>query len=434
MSSSQELWRTFREKPWLSVFVCALLLRLGFLAIMLSQMDSSAVLQLCSDADVYYRTGAIIRETWDFSTPGTTLFGPGYPFFLALAQWLTGGSTVLLMVLHAILSSLGSALIYVWANNLVGNKSVALAAGLLNAFSFTSISLANILLSETLFFVLTLVGFIVFLRAHATGKKSLYVVAGFGLAAAAYVRVMGEFLFVLLPFLTWLFLSDRSGRLKRIAWTLVTAAVMIVLMGLWAQQFYRKHGVCTMALSGPGGLGHVVRVTYAAVEHTTGTRARAWTDSLVAARDSILHDYPRAFNEVTMECLSRYLKEHPGRLTYAYLRNISENMHNEYGLQDVQFPKWAPGFNKTWSFLTEKKLNYRVTLLAVIGCAFLLIERRYRLLLALLMVYGYFAAMAGCSMWQTSRIFYPGEIAWTILVAFPLVRLFNFFRGKFSRH
>lgn len=422
-----------RVRPWLGVFFCALFLRLLFLALMLMQMKSSAILQLCSDADVYYNTATVIRTTWDFSTPGTTLFGPGYAFFLALGQWLTFGNTVLLMVVHGILSSVGSALVYVWAFTLTQNRRVAVAAGMLNALSFTSISLANILLSETLFFVLTLAGLLFFLRANASGKKRFYLLAAFTLAAAAYVRVMGQFLFILLPFLAWLLFPDRAKRRMRMVWTLLTCTLIVVLMGLWAQQLYRKHQICGMALSAPGGLAHVVRVTYVALERTTGTQARAWSDSLVRARDSVLHNYPQAFNEVTMEYLKKYMREHPGTLFSAYLRNISENVHNEYGLQDVQLPEWAHSFDTFWSFITRKKLNYRVTFFAALGSLILLRRREYRLLTALLLIYGYFAALSGCSMWQTSRIFYPGEIAWSILVAIPFIALFDSLRTRFTR-
>lgn len=415
------------------MFLCAFMARLLFLLLMLSQMDSDMLLSQCPDAFYYLQSATAIREGWNFSTDAIDIFGPGYPTFLALLQLLTDSNAILMMLAQIILSSCGSVLLFHFAEALTGDKRVALIAGLLNALSLTSISLANIPLSETLSFVMVLLGLLLFLKANETGQKRLYLGTAFALAVAALVRSANQFLFFLLPLLAWLLYPDKNKRRRRITWSLVTCAATVILMSLWAQQFYRKHHVGGLAMSQLGGLSQMVCLTHIRIEHTTGYWARAWSDSLIREREKVVQDKSRATSDFTSEYLNRYLRENPRELLLAYLSSVENNVHNESGLQELQLPKWAGAFNAAWAFIFKYKLNYRVTVMAAIGCLMLLYQRKYRLLVALLLIYGYFAALAGFSMWQTSRIFYPGEIAWAVLMAVPLAALYEWVSRLFER-
>jgi len=73
----------------------------------------------------------------------------------------------------------------------------------------------------------------------------------------------------------------------------------------------------------------------------------------------------------------------------------------------------------------------------MVGFIGMMLLRQWRALSFPGLMYFYFALMAGFGCWQGSRLFYPAQIAWAIVIAFLMVNLFLYVRrmsGSWSLH
>jgi hypothetical protein len=72
-------------------------------------------------------------------------------------------------------------------------------------------------------------------------------------------------------------------------------------------------------------------------------------------------------------------------------------------------------------WLYDRSLNYLTFWLSMAGFAVLLLMRRWRAFVYLGTLYLYFTLMIGFTRWQGSRLFYPGQIAWAIVIGWLIV-------------
>lgn len=116
--------------------------------------------------------------------------GPGYPAFMALVYRVLGHRPQAIIVLQIILGSLTAALVCLVGYNL-GGRLAGLAGGLLMALDLPSIIYANLLLTETLSALITLIAVCtLWLGWRASGGGNVILLAATGVLAgiAAYVR------------------------------------------------------------------------------------------------------------------------------------------------------------------------------------------------------------------------------------------------------
>ncbi|MBU0982553.1 MAG: glycosyltransferase family 39 protein [candidate division Zixibacteria bacterium] len=417
-----QIWQDHRS-ALLRIFCVALVLRLFVFAAMLGQMDRDQMAGATPDAGRYVEAATHILEEGDFHTVGVNIFGPGYPLFLAGTGGLVTSHPAFLILVQIILSAVGSAAIAVLALQITGNRRVAWTAALLNALSLASVFLANVLLSDTLYFATTLVGMVLFI--HALHKCSLagYIAAGILLAAAALTRSVGMFvplLLIVAGYCAWPRTRPPLPR-KRILPALIPGFIVLIVVTGWALR-PRAPEETAIPMAGAIGIQKAASLVRAEVEGISyseaQTRFAAEVDSLRIAENRHVN---RVFPAHARLTLMNLLLDHPATTTHVLLKNIRDNTNDPWNLGPIVLPQWKNEISNLARRMARTGLKYRVSLLALIGLIIMLVRRHYRPALVLTSVYVYYAALSGFSLWQGNRIFYPGQISWAILCAVTLV-------------
>ncbi len=414
---------------YLIIFLVSLLLRLWFFSLMYSSVDSTKWESLSPDILHYSKSAEEIASGFNFDTYGVKTFGPGYPVFLAVLRTLTDHTPVVMLLLQVGLSSLVSVLLALLAYKITADTRIAWMAGLLNAFSITAISLANIFLSETLFLVLSTVGLLLSLRCFERRSLLLAGLSGLCLGTAVLTRSIG----VAFPlvFLVLAALGDRqelSARLK-LSYVSIGAAVLTTVLGL----SLTLRGDTVVAGAFPSAMARIVRAVEAQEMKISIVEAtKRFENQCSGLADSAKVDYHDAYRRLAKERFALLLAEKPLAVLRVFMGNINYNMHNEFSMMRVQLPSIDPLYNKYRIWSEKKGLNYRVSLLALIGAVILLVRRQWRVCLVLVLIFSYFALMSGFSDLQTSRIFYPAQMAWGILVSVSLLAMYDWVMKRWS--
>lgn len=191
------------------------------------------------DAEWYYRVAESIATGHGCVFEGApTAYRPvAYPAFLGAVFAAVGVSPRAGAVANALLAGATIAVVYLLANRLFASRTPARAAVLLLALYPNHIAYTTLLLSETLFATLSVLG-VWLLVADTRRRIALDAVAGAVLGAACLVRPQAA----LLPLLTfaWLY-STRSlplpapkrGGLRLWSRVAVAVAVMLAVVAPW---------------------------------------------------------------------------------------------------------------------------------------------------------------------------------------------------------
>lgn len=444
------------------IFALAFVLRLAFLVIMTDQIDVEQMTGIDRDAYNYYEAARMIHEDFDFHSYGVLMFGPGYPGWLAMSGWLVSLHPVALLVLQILLSAMGSVLMALVASRLSGDARIGVVCGLINATSMESITLANILFSESLFFILMLLGLLALLSGLARNRWPYFVLSGVLFGLAALTRSIGQYMFGILLLVSLVALwrtkqSDGRNIIRKMKWPAVAALVMIIMVGAWIGRNHHHYGISHLTLAGPGGMAHMARLVvskrdsisfddaYAQFVRDVKTRQTGEPDDDLditdyrpylpqpKVTDAETIQYNQAFVAHAKETLRQMVRQQPWLTLSIYLENVRHNILTDWGKQYYYLPEWNDSLRAITSWTDKKGLNYRVSLLALIGAVMLFRRRRFRLLIVLIAVYVYFALLSGFSVNQGSRVFYPAQIAWAVLVAYPLLWLYERAANRWRR-
>lgn len=409
-------------KILLTVFMVSLLVRLAFFSLMFAQGDPATWESASPDVSDYCSSARLIVSDLEFESVGVQTFGPGYPLFLALMHLLSGSSLVVMMLTQIVVSAFVSVLLAWWALRLTDDRRVAWLTALLNAFSFTAISLANIFLSETLFMALVVGGSLLLLSAMNRSQCWLAVLAGLLFGLAVLTRSMGVGLPVVVLSLAFSANFTRLAQRLRVGGVSLFATVALVFA--WGTIFSVDSSPTTGAV--PSAMFRLVRAVDADRQMISiDAAARQFeSDCLRHAYDST-GDYLASHRHLSKLRFSSLLSNEKHLILLVILRNLRDNITNEFGTIAVQIPSLAPAYETTRIFFAKKGLNYRVLLFALIGAVILLVRRQWKICLPLLLIFCYFAVMSGFSDSQTSRIFYPAQMAWGILVSVALLAMYD---------
>ncbi|UCE23431.1 MAG: glycosyltransferase family 39 protein [Candidatus Zixiibacteriota bacterium] len=415
------------RRYYIVIFVSALTARFIWFALVLNQVDAEQLGYESRDSDItsYFISADAIGSDFDFSTSGVYIFGPGYPSLLALIGSLAGSDPRVLIVIQIVISSIAAVLLAVLAMKLTSDTRIALIAGMLNALSVLSIALANTLFSDTLFFILVLAGILTYLSSIERNKIWLSLLSGLLLSAAAFTKSMGQFLIIILVLMTALKNPipgvGRTRMFVRRLRLLVPAVLVVTLATIaWTVRNSHVYDVPYLAGAAPEGMAKVSLMIQSSVEGASfderlqAVRAEVEQREDATGRgEQVYLDYARA--------LPNLVWQHPLTAARVFLRNVVVNTNTGWGVVHVNLPRWEKPYYRLTCFLNKTGLSFRVTILAIIGCVMLFRARRYSLAVMLLSIYAYFAFFSGFSTYQGIRIFYAGQIAWTMLAAYPLL-------------
>lgn len=195
------------------------------------------------DSQQYLALGENLRRhhlfSWDGRT-AVTFRPPGYPLFIALL----GNNIFLIELAQVFLSTLTVLLVFFIGRMWFGAAAGKLAA-LLMAFDLPSIASCGLLMSETLFVFLLVLGFWMFFRGLNPGKPRYLVIllSGVTFGLAALTRPVA--LFAWLPFAGALVLKRRFRP------ALIFIAGFALLIGGWVGRNYYHYR--RLAFSSNGG-------------------------------------------------------------------------------------------------------------------------------------------------------------------------------------
>ncbi len=405
------------------LFLFAFILRLSYMMLMLGQLPLQDLMSLCPDSIRYTDLGERLLHFGIVDESTVLIFGPGYGVFLAAVFLVVGPSPIMVVLIQILLSSLSCLMIYRLGRELIGSKAVGYIAAMLSALSFTSVSLATILLSDTLFFFLFLWGNLAFILGSKNGQRPYFIFSGIFVGLAALTRTIGQFWPLLMIALIFVLCSRRPRQWKSFAGKVTyrrafwAPGIAMVIMLLWMGRNYVVHDTPMLAFTGAGGPANVAIMTVSEIEDVepgeviAGWQRKHMPEKSIA--DMTYAERYRVYSAGTWDVLRKY----PGGMINTYRHLVWLNLHEMNELYRLQLPRQANEILSVIYRLRIQNVHYYCFWLSVAGLVALIVMRRWRAFLFLGLLYGYFAAMIGFTRWQGSRLFYPGQIAWSILIA-----------------
>jgi 4-amino-4-deoxy-L-arabinose transferase-like glycosyltransferase len=423
------LFRRSTQRGLLFLFLLALVIRFGYLVVMLSQVTPEQVMGLTSDTVNYVATAKGLLGLQPLNQEWIFLFGPGYGVFLAACFFLFGVGPIAAIIIQVVLSCLTCLLLYEFGNELTGSPAVGYGAGIISATSFTAVSQATILLSDTLFFFLFLAGNVLFLRGLKNGSRSYFVWSGIAIGAAVLTRAVGQFwppmLIILIGILPMTSFDPNVFPNRRRLFTraIIAPLIALVIMGGWTARNYSVHGMATVAGSGLHGLGRLTAYTQMKLENRDFNEVYAsWADQYKREHQTDSIPLREWFHEVTQHARSM-MAEHPGSMLWYYLGRINVNVTAANELYIHQLPRSKEMISRLMDRFHQALLHYVIPLLTVWGFWLMVKRRRWMPGLFLGSMYLLFFFMVGFGMWQGSRLFFPAQIAWSVVVSYLVIDL-----------
>lgn len=235
------------KKPQLEKNALPVVLLLGFVLRLLvffalepwTGEGQAKVLQ--SDAYGYHILAVELEAKHTFGADSpylSALRTPGYPLFLAII-YTFWGERPWVAIFYQILLDIGLLwILYRFVVGLLGTRA-AFWAGFFYAIDPTAILFTNTLLSDALFVFLIFLASVLFWQYRKSRLIKFLILSFIVLAAAAYVRPVGLYLFIFyLPFLYFMH-RDRTEAIQVI---LLAASVYLLCVTPWIYRNYQKHG------------------------------------------------------------------------------------------------------------------------------------------------------------------------------------------------
>ncbi len=425
-----EYFQYFKSRPDLMyLFIFALVLRLGYMILMLGQLTPEEILYQCPDARAYINISRGMLGLGPFDEDALLIFGPGYGAFLGVVFFLFGVVPHAVILIQILLSSIGCLLVYRLGMELTGSRAVGLVAGILAAVSFTSISLANVILSDCLFFFLFLLGNLLFLLGLRREKRAYFIFSGICIGVAILIRSIGQFWPLVMIFLVFVLPLEKTphrlyiSRLGLLKKAYIAPLIAVAIMSIWVVRNYYYYSIPMLTFASAGGPANVAGITLARVEEREVSDVRfQWIKDY--QRETGDNDISRADEYRIISRAARYVfLHHPMEMIDTHLDLVWENLNSVNEFYRIQLPKYEYQILGKMNWLRDRSLYYLGFLVSMAGFLILLLCRKWRAFIMLGLIYLYFALMIGCTRWQGSRLFYPGQIAWAIVIAFLMVML-----------
>jgi len=417
------------------LFLLAVGLRLLLLIVSVDQIGTEKFLSTSPDTVNYVKMAVSLVKGTFTNEKGFFIFGPGYACFLAPFFFLFGVHAMPVILFQIVLSGFACILIFKFAMLLTRSHAVSMIAGLLAATSYTSISLSCVLLSDSSYFFFFLTGLILFLKGLIDGGWKYFFLSGILTGFAILCRSIGQFwplmmiIIALTVHITVRKESPDKPRLslkRRMIGTLICIGIVVLLVSSWMIRNYFVHGIPT--LSSAGKLGNVALMTLHRLEGKTVEEIwKQWEEHYQAEKKVEKLTREDAFRMSLAES-RRVLKNHPWEMLKTYLRLVWINLNEINHFHRALLPNYNPKTIPWGHEIKQKGWNYVNFYLSMAGLLLLLVTRRFRTFVVLGLVYFYYAAMIAFSHWQGSRMFFPGQIAWAVLIAVAFVSTYRFMK------
>jgi 4-amino-4-deoxy-L-arabinose transferase-like glycosyltransferase len=429
-----------KRRCLIAVFVIALVLRLTVFFINQAQVGPQSVMENCFDCKLYMNMARSIQIGADLLEHGFFYFGPGYAGFLASNMLIVGDELTALILINILISSISCIFIYLLAMYLTRSYAISVIAAFLSAVSYTSIMLSNYIMSDTLFVLVFLLALLLLLKALFSGKWKFFIWAGIFAAAAMLVRSVGQFWPPVMAFIAFAYTRRKRRGLYDYRFTTgeiigkvsVPIAIVLVVMSGWILRNYIIHDVPTMGLTSAISPANIAAVTVERLEGKPSNEVLwGWVDDYCSANNK-----PEAtFGELSKVYYSQasLMSDSLGWEYYkTYVLLIWENLNTVCFLHRYLMPEYNYIIIPIEDKIKNTDLKYICVIMSALGLLSLFLMRRFFPAIVLGTTYFYFLASIGSFRWQGYRHFFPGQIAWTILIAVFIVYTALFFKWLFT--
>lgn len=419
------------------LFLLAVGLRLLLLIVSVDQIGTEKFLSTSPDTVNYVKMAVSLVKGTFTNEKGFFIFGPSYACFLVPFFFLFGVYAMPVILFQIVLSGVACILIFKFAMLLTRSYAVSMIAGLLAATSYTSISLSCVLLSDSSYFFFFLIGLVLFLKGLIDGGWKYFVLSGILTGFAILCRSIGQFwpLMMIIVALTVHFTARKESLDKpplsfkrRMTGMLICIGIIVLLVSSWMIRNYFIHGIPTLAYTSSGGPANVAALTLSRLEDRPVKEIReGWLKQYQA--ENKIEKWTRE-NGFRMNLVQsrRALRDHPWEMLKTYLGLVWINLNEINHFHRILLPKYNPNTVPWGHKIRDKGWNKINFYLSMAGLLILLAARRFRAFIILGAVYFYYASMIGFTQWQGSRLFFPGQIAWAILIAVVLVSIYRLIR------
>lgn len=420
-------------KPIILVFGTALLLRTIYLILIGQAHTSDQILLLFPDSEFYVNVAEYLLGWKAVGEEALLFVGPAYGAFLSLWFALFGYSAWPILVFQILLSSLNCVLIFLIAKALLPNRPlVSLLSGMIGAISLTSISLSCSILTETLFFSLQASSLFFLILGIREDRWKWFVASGLLAGTGTLIRSVAQFWPLVMIMIVLLIPKSIDQSRKRLTIKALSAGgIAFIIMFSWAWRNYSLDHVFTLAEVGTRtARDYWASATLTEVEPNLTNRSIQTVRQ--GLRDKELQQYGQneTFSEKHNEdvrIVMETLQNNPVAMVRIFLSSVVLNVLMESDhLHDYQLPQFGVIWTKLDPFLTG--IGPLLFILFCTGLVQLLRSSSSGLaVIVILATYFYFALMSGFTFFQGTRIFFPAQMSWTILVALSLVPIVKAF-------
>ncbi len=430
-TSSAAPWPVRRDL--LALALLALAVRLTFLWAGLASQNLSALAMVAPDSSVYAQLTEHVRTGLPVEERLLLVATPGYPALLAGLASVFGDFLWPAVMLNILLGAMAPVAVYLIAAALIQQRTVAVLSGLWVTLSFTGLSMSTSLLTDQPFYTLHAFGLLFFLWGLRTGRTRWFVAAGVVSTVATAIRPLGQLWVWVYPMLGagWV-LADTGRRNWRVfVRSLWVPGLMLAFVLAWSMHNADRHGIFTFTTNGVRASWAYLAAT-AVADHTPGATfdsvRNAWSDQVHSSHDGQPLSQATVHARMKSQVMS-VLSEHPGWMLDSFTGIVRQNLRASNHFAEAQVPRWS----RFWAALRNLShdwINPLIVWLSALGWILLIRAHLWRAALVLGITYAYFSLTAGFSFWQGSRLHFPAEMAWAILVSYVLVRAGERWRGS----
>lgn len=425
------LWRDVGGLALLALILRLLFLWLGTRAQTLTEMSMWA-----NDTRNYLSAASFWLSGDSAGAQALLLAGPGYSLVLALIQMLFAGSVLWpALLLNLLFGCAAPVVVYYLAIELAGRRAVALGAGLITAASVTSLSVSTSILSDQPFFTLHALSLLWFVLGWKNNRTRWFVLAGITAGVATWIRVMGQAWPVVFLFIATLSTVLDSSPSSWVRWrrSLWTPAILLAFILAWSSYNYSRHGLFTLTSNGARSAWLYLGARALAM-NTPGLDPETARDQISAELEQVAgpEQSEVAMYRYSAERITELGREHPGWLVRAFAHNVKENLQeSNYDLYR-QLPQCRTALD-VFTRQARDHLNEWAFLGALLGTVLLMKARNHLAWITLGATLSVFTLITGFSFWQGSRLHYPAEMAWSILLSYFAVSTVEWVRKRLQR-
>jgi hypothetical protein len=410
------------------LWAMALILRLLYLLLALSNQSLESLSKSIPDTVAYISTANYFLHNDSSGLFWVFQVGPGYGLILAIIFTVFDSSICCAYIFNIIMGSLAPVFIYLFAYQLTEKRSVSLLAGIFSVFSPTSITLSSNLLTDQPFFTFFAASLFLYVKGIKSLDNKWLILSGIIAGIASYLRatvILWPLIFFIIPFLiphyrkkySYSYLARKAG---------IVSVIFLIFILAWSFRNLLAHDIFAF-----GGNGvKCARLRWAALTVANHLEDADYNDIRIqwSKEDSIYFNgrastYAEQYKRELSQTMQIF-KNHPDWMILRFFENVKSNLYTGNFIPRTQVPVLLP----LWGFLIQLNkgiLTHLLLLFSFVGAILFFFDKNYVAGIVLTTTFLYFTFITGLSFWQGTRLHYPAEMAWAVLIAYALHRFYS---------